>query len=650
MQVQKLTVSPLADITSIISGTEATWPWEVTEVYENGATIAFTWDEETKILDIPTYGGGVVLVEFNLYLIFNAPSQYLPSDPTNPASPLVFWENRLSAFISYSTSIKSFETGLTEITIGSFGIRIDDEWLPLIQNILIFTNRIVRIYLDDVIKFKGITTRSAVSNFTLTVTIQKRQTVLDSECSWGDPDYLNRINRSSTNAYYTGSSIPKEFENAAIPMLFGSTTPYELGETQEIDLGTPGGFFLLPPTTKGMSRSPNTNSFIVKVIPTGTSTGILGRMPSYQTLPAPSPINEAITGGAHIYGRYEQASNAVTFSDMILGENCVLERTGGASIIVAGRIYGRKTIAPARSYFFLGYDDPPGGGNFTNLLNCDRYRHFFAGNIPRETWVTPAVLSSTLTPAGHRFLTISGVTGLDLTTSDLYVVLNNISGARSGPKVMEWALQQHGYTVSAASFTALNTLYPDRVCMQVGFGTSLPTLGTFISEINRTLLTVLVFPASNDQPYLVRINPTAAASQTISEDQITGISWGSEYRDQTKNVIFSPQYFRSDDALANLTFNKPSPRAQIWASERTLNINHVLEENTTNRFTEIADFYGSPVTPVKFTLLDDEVQLELADMIQLDHREFQKKIIITAIEQLPQGRAIQGRYLYVNNN
>jgi hypothetical protein len=215
---------------------------------------------------------------------------------------------------------------------------------------------------------------------------------------------------------------------------------------------------------------------------------------------------------------------------------------------------------------------------------------------------------------------------------------------------MAWALEAHGYTVSPGSFAGLNALYPDKVCMQVGFGSNLPTLGVFLSEINRTLLTVLVFPASNDEPYLVRINPTASASQTIREDQISGLSWGSEYRDQTKNVIFSPQYFRSDDALANLTFNVPSPRAEIWASERTLTINHVLEESTTDRFDEIADFYGSPVTPIKFTLLDDEVQLELADMIQLDHPEFQKKVIITAIEQLPQGRAIQGRYLYVNDN
>lgn len=643
--VQKVTASPLADITSIIFGTEASWPWEVTEVYVNGTTEAFTWADGT--LDIPGYTSGVVLIEFGLYLIYGAPSQFLPKDPTNPLSDLVYWENRLTQFIGYGTSIRSFETGLTDITIGSFGIQIDDEGLPLIQQILIWTNRVVRIYIDDVIKFKGVTTRAAISNFVMTVSIQKRQTILDSECSWGDPEYLNRIDRSSSNAYYTGSNIPEQFENFAIPMLFGETTPYELGQVEEIDLGTPGGTFLIPPSTKGRQRRPTPNSIIVRVIPTGTTTGILGRMPAYQTLPAVSPINEALAGQAHIFGRFEQASNAVTFNNMILGENCVLDRTA-PGLIVAARIYGRSAT---RSFFFLGYDEqPPFGGNFDTILSADRYRHFFSTEIPRESWVTPAVLSSTLTPGGHRWLTISGVTGLDLTQSDVYVVLNNISGARSGPEVMQWALEAHGYTVDAASFAAMDALYPDRVCMQMGFNESLPTLGQFISEINRTLLTVLVFPASNDEPYLVRIDPNAAATLTLTETEITGLSWGSEYRDQTKNVIFEPQYFRSDDAKADLTFNIASPNATLWGSERTLRISHVLQEVSTSRFDEIADFYGSPTTTVRFTLLDDTIAIELADVIEIDHPLFKNRIIVTSIDQLQIGRTIQGRFLYVNSN
>lgn len=644
-RVQKVTAFPLADITSLMNGTEASWPWEVTEVYLNGFAEPFTWAD--GVLDIPAYNGGVILVEFGLYLIYGAPSQFLPKDPTNPLSDLVYWENRLTSFIGYGTSIRSFETGLTDITIGNFGIQIDDEGLPLIQQILIWTNRIVRIYIDDVIKFKGVTTRSAISNFVMTVSIQKRQTILDSECNWGDPDYLNRIDRSSSNAYYTGSNIPQQFENNVIPMLFGETTPYELGDVEEIDLGTPGGFFLIPPSTKGRIRKPSANSIIVKVIPTGTSTGILGRMPAYQTLPAASPINEALAGQAHVLGRYEQASNAVTFNNMILGEICVLDRTA-PGLIVAARLYGRSAT---RSSFVLGYDElPPFGGNFDTILSADRYRHFFSTDIPRESWVTPAVLSSTLTPAGHRFLTISGVTGLDLTQSDLYVVLNNISGARSGPEVIQWALEAHGYTVDAASFTAMDALYPDRVCIQVGFTETMPTLGQFLAEINRSLLTVIVFPASNDEPYLIRINPSAPATIILTETEITGLSWGSEYRDQTKNVIFEPQYFRSDAAKANLTFNLPSPNASLWGSERTLKISHVLQEVSTSRFAEIADFYGSPTTTVRFTLLDDTIEVELADIVEIDHPLFQNRIIVTAIDQLVIGRTIQGRFLYVNSD
>ncbi len=649
MQVQKITVSPLADITSIMSGITAIWPWEVTTVYVNGTSSAFTWNAVSGVVSVTGYTSGIVLVEFSLYLIFNQPSQFLPKDPTNGASALVFWENRIPQFVNYSASIKSFESGLTEITIGSFAIQIDDEWLPLIQNILIFTNRTVRIYLDDVIKFKGITTKCSISNAVLTVTIQKRQTVLDSECTFGDPKYLNRIDRSSSNAYYTGANIPKEFENYAIPMLFGETTPYELSETTEIDLGIPSPSFSVPPSTKRGLKTPLSSSYIIKVIPTSGTAGIIGRMPSYQTMPASSAINEALIFPNHLYGRDEVGSNNSVFDNTIFGEVCILNRTSPA-LTIAAKVYEKGVGGLNFSRFFLGYDDPSLGSNFNNVLNCDRYRHFFINSVPQETWVTPAILSSTLTPAGHRFLTISGVTGIDLRTTDLYVVINNVSGAKSAPLLMQWILEQHGYAVSASTFSAMSTLYPDRACMQAGFGTELPTLGTFLSEINRTLLTVLVFPASNDTPYLVRINPTAAATQTITESQMSGLTWGSEYRDQTKNVIFSPQYFKSDNAKSTLTINAPSPRATIWGAEKTLNISHVLQEITTSRFTEIADFYGSPVTSVRFVLLDDEVSLELADMIQITHTEFTKKIIVTTIEQLPIGRAIQGRFVYVNNN
>jgi hypothetical protein len=202
-----------------MDGTEAPWLWEVETVYVGGVSTAFTWDD--GLLDIPTYTTGVVLVEFTLYLIYNSTSRYFPKDPTDPGSDPVFWESRLTSFISYSTSIKSFETGLTEISIGSIGIRLDDEWMPLVQQTLILPNRTVRIYQDDVISFKGITTRLSVNDSAISITIQKRQTILDSECNWGDPAHLNRIDRSSNTSFYNGANIPEQYQNFAIPMVLG---------------------------------------------------------------------------------------------------------------------------------------------------------------------------------------------------------------------------------------------------------------------------------------------------------------------------------------------------------------------------------------------------------------------------------------------
>jgi hypothetical protein len=641
-----VTVTPLADITSLMDGTEAPWNWEVETAYVDGISTAFTWTD--GVLDIPTYAGGVVLVEFTLYLIYNSTSRYFPKDPTDSGSDPVFWEARLTSFISYSTSIKSFETGLTEISIGSIGIRLDDEWMPLIQQTLILPNRIVRIYQDDVISFKGITTRLSVNDATITISIQKRQTILDSECNWGDPAYLNRIDRSSSNAFYTGSSIPEQYQNFAIPMVFGGTTPYDVTDNSELEIGNPVVVFLIPPSTKAPAHMVDTGRIMLRVIPTSATTGIIGRMPAYQTFTS-TPINEALTGTGHFWDRYEQANNATAMDQMIPGSICILERTGGTTpLINPARLYNKKKVAPVRSYFYLGIEDPTvGAGNYDIVKDANENAHFFSSQLPDVNWTGPTILSGTLTDGGHRWLTIS-VTGIDLRTCDSWVVLDEISGAGSGPEVIQFALETHGYSVDAASFSDMATEFPDEVVMQAGWGTQVPNLGNFLGEINRSLLTVLVFPAGNDEPELMKIDPLAPSTQTLDEYQIADISWSSEYRDQVKNIIFSPAYYRSDYAKDTLTFNIEAPRASIWGSEKTLTINHVLGEISTSRFDEIVDFYGSPVTTVRFTLLDSDVVLDISDIVTIDHSEFQQKIIVTAIEQLPIGRAIQGRYLYVN--
>jgi hypothetical protein len=239
---------------------------------------------------------------------------------------------------------------------------------------------------------------------------------------------------------------------------------------------------------------------------------------------------------------------------------------------------------------------------------------------------------------------------MDLTTDELYCVITSISGEKTAVEVMQWALEQHGYSVDTASFSALAADLPYKAIMQCGSGTNLPTLGAFISEINRSLLTILVFPADNDVPFLVKVNPNQAASVTISEDQISGLRFGHEYRDQAKTVEYRPKYAKSDAQKNALYKKQTAAPAALYGSERNLVIDHVLDSAATARWQEMTDFYGSPISTVSFTLLDDEVSVELADCIQLDHPSCSKKIFVTQITQQPLGRAIQGRYLHVHNN
>lgn len=648
---QKMTVTPYVDLTNRMVGNTAAWPWEINIVYVNGVSVWFVWSD--GVLTLPDgYTGGVVLADFTLYLLYDAPSAYFPSDPTDPASTPVYWENRLSNFFAVSSSIKSFETGLTEVSGGSIAIRIDDEWMDLITELVIFSNRTIRIYTDDVISFKGITTKMDIADYVMTVQIQKRQTIMESELHWGDPEYLNRIDRSSNTAYYNGANIPSEFDGFAVPFFFGDSFPYEAKDGDEADLGNAIPNFLVPPGNKRAAKGVNTSTFIARVIPTSSSAGIIGRMPSWQSLSS-VPISQALTGSQHQWTRAEQGNNTVIMTKMILGEVCTLTSPGA---INCARLYNRDSN---RGYFTMSADDPSATDDmadpanfvaYTGISGCDENLHFFPSAIPKTTWTGGAVLSGTFTPGGHRWLTVSSIGGMDLKTDELYVVITAITGEKTAVEVMKFALEAHGYTVDAGSFTALAADLPYKTIQQAGMGTNLPTLGQFIAELNRSLLTVLVFPASNDEPFLVKVDPNQASSQTLYEEQISGLRFGHEYRDQAKAVEFRPKYARSEAQKSSLYRRHAASMATLYASERTLSIDHVLSEVPATRWEEMTEFFGSPLSTVTFNLIDDEVDLELADCVTLSHPACSKKIFITQITKQPLGRQIQGRYLHVNNN
>ena len=642
---QKITVTPLADITDLITGTTAPWYWEVQTCYVNTVSVTFSWSD--GILTIPSYAGGRVLVEFTLYLLYDEVSQYLPKDPTNPASPVVYWENRLRAFFVVSSTIKSFEKGLTDVSGGSIGITLDDNWIQLARVPLVFSNSVIRVYTNDAISFKGITNQKSYADYVLTINVQKRQTILESECHWGDPAYLNRVDRTVSTAFYSGSAIPEKYQGMAIPMLFGPETPYRVAQNEEVEIGEFIGLSLVPPlSNKSPGRTVSFDELIVKIIPTSSTTGIIGRMPSYQTLTS-VPINEALTGSAHTFERGASATNPVILNAMIQGQICTLSRPGH---FTAARYYNK---IPGNAFFVLGVEDsvedmPVGGyGSFDTILDTNQRRHFFSASIPTQAWTDPAVLTGTpgLTPGGNIWITCS-VTGLDLLANECYCVLTGITGARSGPEVLKFALEKHGYTVDAASFAALSAEMPATTIQKVGVGETIPTLGEFISEINEPLMTVLVFPASNDVPFLIKIEPRKAATSTLREKQIADLTIQDNYVDIAKNVRFLPKYAQSPAFINTLTVDIPTPLASQFLAERTKTILHPFSTGVA-RYYEVAEVYGCPNTLVSFTLLDDEAQLELGDMVQIEHSEFNQRIIIVSIATRPIGRVIQGRYLYV---
>lgn len=647
--MQQVTLSPLADITSLITGTTASWSFEVTAVYVNGVSTSFSWSNGT--VSIPSYTVGTVLVEFPLYLLFDAPSQYLPSDPTDMLSDPVFWENRLRNFINFSTSIKSFESGLTEINVGTVAIQLDDDWIQLAQQQLIMPNTIIRIYRDSQIVFKGVATKHTISDYVMNINIQKRITIFDSECHFGDPAYLNRIDRSTNTAYYNGANVPEQFEGAAIPMLFGPEFPYDQSEYTEIDVGPSNpGIFANGTETKFAQKNVSTSSFIVRIIPTSTSTGIIGRMPDFQSLVS-SPADLSITASVfdRFYQRSQDIGQSTLFSNTILGEAIILERTSDGKVNI-GRTY-LQTTSPNATHTFLGIEDAS-YLRYDMVLDYSTTEHWFTTNIPASSWTLPAVSSGSFTPGGNRWLT-ANFTGIDLYTNECFVVFTGITGAADNFELMQWIMEQHGFTVDATSFSSLSAEFNVTTIQQVGQGNDMPTLGNLIAEMNQSLMTILVFPADNDEPFVKKIDPTAAASVTLDDSQIARVTVSSEYRNQAANVQFRPKYARSDEYKYSLYRNLEAPNKDLFASQKTFEVSHVLSSlpsSVTDRWEEMTEIYGAPQTTVTFDLFDDDVEIELGDMVQIDHDLFQNKIMILSIDNKQQGRTVQGRYFYVNES
>jgi hypothetical protein len=638
-RVAKVIVRAVANVTSLMSGTTCFWQHEVTDVWVSGASNAFTWSDDGT-LTVTGYTTGTVLARFNLYLIYNNTSGYFPKDPENPASDTVFWDERLVSFPSIGNSIEKFETGLNRIKIGNISIRLDDEWNDLIVNSISYANQANSIYIDDVLSGQVVTSSSSMSNFTVRLNAQVLDDVLRAECNFGDPDYLNKIDITSSNAYYTGSNVPAEFQGYVIPMICGTETPYNYTLESSEDGGDSVTIPILPTARQLPAYLPDSGSVILRLIPISATEAIACRCPSWLT-----PISTPDSGNALFpSARERELSQFVSNSavgTMIPGECCILEQSSDYGARLLNRGSGSNGT-------FILSDANTGTTSFTDIKFTNDNMHLLSKTTPGDTYTQPT-LSITTLASGNKLIKVTNINGFDLTNDAVYVVFQGITGARSAPRVIEWILDSHGIGTDS-TFTTVGTNLPDEVINQIGSSTNMPTVESAIGEINRSILTAVIQPADGGDFSIVEIDPSATSSQTIENEDVKSVRVRDEYRDIAKTVIFEPKYAISPNTWSDLYQEITNLNVEsFYGSTKTKTVTHVLNDIPSNsRFNEIAAFWGNPNTEISFQLLDDTIDISVGDYVSLNTDSFVGKIIITSITTLEVGKNIKGRYLYDN--
>lgn len=637
-RIAKVIVPAVADVTSLMSGITAAWQWEVTDVWVTGATNAFTWT--AGVLSVTGYTSGTVLARFNLYLKFGESSGYDPIDPEDTGTAHVYWDERLTGFPTISNSIEKFETGLNKINVGGISFDVDDDWISLLAVPVVFANQDISVYIDDVLEAVLTGASSSVSNFKISINSQIMNTVLREECNFGDPGYLNRIDLTSSNAYYTGSNVPTEFGNYVIPVITGTQSPYNYTVETPEDVGDLVAAPLVPPSRNIASYLPDSGAVMCRLIPISTSSAIVCRIPSYMTVSSTAASSASLGSAQHIRQLEHNFTDAIITS-MIPSQICTLEAN---SVDYGARLLNKFSSTGA--YFFIETEDTSAIAA-SDLKQSNTTMHLLTKGVPLNTYVNPTLVSTALS-SGNKLITLTGITGIDLANTPVYCVFSSTSGARSAPKTIEWLLDIHGLTTDA-TFDTLSTAYPDEVIQQIGYGTNMPKVEDAIAEINRTILTAVVEKADGTGFKIIDVDPTTASSQTIEDAQLSGISVRNEYRDIAETIIFDPKYAISPDTWSDLQVNVTNLNVSaFYGSTRTKTIRHLLDAINLTRFQEIAYFWGSPNTEFSANLLDDSVSFDIGDYITIDSLEFNGKIIITSKSIRQTGSVIKGRLLYDN--
>ena len=636
----QITVNILNTVTSKVSGTAFAWNYEAIEVWVDGVSTGFT--QTGSSVDVPSYTSGAVVVESKLYIISGELGKYGPKDPTNPASDVVFWDARSIRYPLIATSMKNIEAGIIESRVSTVGFLYRGDWEELATLSPSFVNKAINIYRNDALLYSGTSTGSGVSKGVFTVTLANLETVLEGECTFGDPDYMVRIDSSSTNSYYTGSSFPKRWDGKTIPMVFGPRTPWQDNEKSPIPKGqyiTGVPPLVLPPVNQSVRDVGQ--GFILKVIPTSQTTGILCRTPSFQTLTS----NKTTTAptSAFVWSKF-CGTSVVEHPYLIYGQLVSFDYTGIHRLTVqSGRF-----ISISESTGITGYELSAEDTRSTNVTNYDFVEydtksHLCAKRATDSNYIDSnfTISSTTITEGSqnNKLWTVSAI-GVNFYDNDFYYVCTDVTGSRSAPQVSKFILESHGLSVDS-SFDTLGATLTEKATMQIGFDSNVPTVNEALAEINESLLTLIKKPLGGSTYSIQDIDVSAPATTSLTDTEIGSVKVNELNNSTYGAVQYEPLYLRASRIRDEVYRFQTSDINNIYGTDRVKTLNHVLDQ-AVSRFDDITDFWAKPRKNVGFILLDGTITINIGDYVQVDHEDYTGKLMVTSVSPKQLGTAIQG--------
>lgn len=635
-RVNKFIVTGTTNLTDIMSGTSANFQFEVIEVYLNGSTAGFTWSN--GVLNVPSYTSQTIYVDFNLYLISGSLSKYLPKDPTNPASDLVLWEDRILQFPNVSTQMRKIEDGIVESDIGAIQFLYRGGWDELARYETFFVNKPIAIYRDDTALFFGKADGSGTNSGVYTVTISNVDLNLDKECNFGDPEYLNRIDITSSNAFYTGSNIADQFDGWVIPMCFGPRTPYEDRDANTISNGNIVN--AVPPLVLPPVNTPTRqlgSSFILRVIPLSSTQGILCRTPTYQTLQSQTVTENIPFSAVRTFSKTTFDSSATLgIHGQLVKFNQGSDGGGSTLAVQSGRIIEIKQSSVS---FELNQEDVA-TANYASYV-YDTKAHLCSNKPAQSGFPGTVTLTNQGTPGGNKLWKLT-TSNIDLNDGEYFFVCSDVAGSRSAPKVSEFILDSHGFTTDS-SFDTVGASLPTPATMQIGNGTNMPTINEALSEINRSLLTMIKKPLDSDVYSIHEIDINPSPTITLTENEIANVTT-TETQNATYGVVeFEPKYLKGSMIRDTVyAYKTNSSFKNVLGIEKTKVIAHCLN-SIPSRWDDVTAFWSKPDKTVGFVLMDESYSINVGDYIYIDHDNFTGTILITRLSPKSLGVAITGR-------